>query len=190
MSYSDTARDAATACPPDREPLALRDEAFRELPLQQLARWALGAAYACHPKRIRHLPITLVWCAVDIARGGTRVPDPARVRKVPGTFGGVARDITPETVLAAARLGFFPWCHIGPLKWWTRASRMVLRNEAFHISKNMRRMLRKTSLRVTFDTAFGDVIRACAGQRKNRPYGLTWITPKIMHAYRSNRRGV
>ena len=35
-------------------------------------------------------------------------------------------DITSERVLAAARRGYFPWCHLGPLKWWTRRQRMVL----------------------------------------------------------------
>ena len=77
MSYAETARDASAAYPANRGPVARSDETFREPPLQKLARWTLGLAYACHPKRICHLPVTLLWCAADIARGGTRIPDPA-----------------------------------------------------------------------------------------------------------------
>jgi leucyl/phenylalanyl-tRNA--protein transferase len=43
--------------------------------------------------------------------------------------------------------------------------------------------MKKTDYRVTFDSAFDEVIKACAGRRKGRPSGLTWITPRIMHLY-------
>ena len=160
-----------------------RNELFRETPLQRALRWVLGLAYACKPKRLAALPYLWLWCALDMARGGTRVPDPARVKIIPDTFGGVARAISPETILAAARKGFFPWCHVGPLKWWTREQRMVLKPGDFRISKTTKRLMKKSAYRVTFDTAFDDVIKACAGRRKNRLYGLTWITPKMMRLY-------
>jgi leucyl/phenylalanyl-tRNA---protein transferase len=160
-----------------------RDGAFAEAPIFTLQRWVLGTIYALRPVRIGDLPYLLWHSARDLLRGGTRVPDPSRVSVRPDTFGGVCRDISPETVRAAARLGFYPWCHFGPMRWWTRRERMVLRTANFRMTKNLRRIMRKTSLRVTFDTAFDDVIRSCAGRRKNRIYGLTWITPKIMRLY-------
>lgn len=153
-----------------------------------LQRWVLGTIYALRPVRIADLPYLLWHSARDMMRGGTRVPDPARVARRPNGFGGVCRDISPETVRAAARLGFFPWCHFGPLRWWTREQRMVLSTADFRMSKNLRRIMRKTPLTVTFDQAFDDVIRACAGRRKNRIYGLTWITPTIMRLYSSLHR--
>jgi leucyl/phenylalanyl-tRNA---protein transferase len=52
-----------------------------------------------------------------------------------------------------------------------------------HMAKRLRRDMRKTDYRVTFDEAFDDVIKACAEPRKGRPLGLTWITPKIMRLY-------
>jgi len=162
---------------------ATRDELFRESPYDMGLRWFMGAAYACHPKRISSLPYLLYWTLADIARGGTDVPDQARTHNPPDTFGGVCRDITPEKIMTAARLGFFPWCHLGPLKWWTRSQRMVLVPSELHIPKRLRREMRKTTYKVTFDRAFDDVIKACAGHRKGRPTGLTWITPQIMRLY-------
>jgi leucyl/phenylalanyl-tRNA---protein transferase len=159
------------------------DGPFAEAPLFTLQRWVLGTVYALRPVRAGNLP-HLLWHSVrDLLRGGTRVPDPACVAVRPDGFGGVCRDISADTVRAAAKLGFFPWCHFGPLRWWTRKERMVLRTADFRMSKNLRRIMRKTPLSVTFDTAFDDVIRACAGLRKNRVYGLTWITPRIMRLY-------
>lgn len=169
---------------------AHRDGQFAERPLFTLQRWILGTLYALRPVRIGDLPHLLWHATRDVLRGGTRVPDPARTEARPDTFGGVCRDISPETVLAAARLGFFPWCHVGPMKWWTRSERMVLATRDFRMTKNLRRIMRKAPHRVTFDQAFDDVLRCCAGRRRNRLYGLTWITPTIMRLYSDlHRRG-
>ncbi len=159
-----------------------RSRLFRETPSETALRWIMGTAYAGHPKRVANLPALLWLTLADLARGGTIVPDPDATHAHPDTFAGVARDISPETILAAARLGFFPWCHFGPLKWWTRSERMVLFLNEQHTSKRLRRDMRKNPYRVTFDQAFDEVIKACAGPRKGRPQ-LTWITPQIMELY-------
>lgn len=163
---------------PDR-----RTRLFRETPAETASRWLMGTAYACQPKRIGNLP-RLLWAVLaDLARGGTAIPSRDATLSRPDTFAGVARDISPERVLAAARLGFFPWCHFGPLKWWTRQNRMVLPVAEAKISKNLKRIMRKNPYRVTFDQAFDEVIKACAGRRKGRRFALTWITPQIMRLY-------
>jgi leucyl/phenylalanyl-tRNA--protein transferase len=160
-----------------------RDALFRESASQTLQRWLWGTAYALMPRRAANVP-HLVWHVVcDLLRGGTRGPDPARTAPRPDTFGGVCRDASAETVLAAARLGFFPWCHVGPLKWWTRKERMVLFFDEHHIAKRLRRDMKKSPYRITFDEAFEDVIRACAGRRSYNRHSLTWITPQIMRLY-------
>lgn len=166
----------------EESPAARRRRLFRESPKAKLLRWIMGTAYACHPKRIADLPFLIWHTAVDMARGGTPLPSSATTHARPDTFAGVARDITPERVITAARRGFFPWCHVGPLKWWTRSERMVLFLGEHHIGKRLRREMRKTQLRVTFDEAFDEVIKACAEPRKGRPQ-LTWITPQIMRLY-------
>jgi leucyl/phenylalanyl-tRNA--protein transferase len=60
---------------------------------------------------------------------------------------------------------------------------MVLFLAEQHIAKRLKRDMKKSPYRVTFDTAFDQVIKACAGPRKGRPRGLTWITPQIMRLY-------
>lgn len=163
-------------------PLARRRRLFRETPQRKLLRWGLGTAYALHPKRIATLPFLIWYTLADLVRGGTALPSEATTRPLPDTFAGVARDITPERIIAAARRGYFAWCHVGPLKWWTRSKRMVIAPTDYHITKDARRLMRRGTYRVTFDLAFNDVIKACAEPRPGRPR-LTWITPQIMHLY-------
>ena len=140
---------------------------FRETLPETLERWLLGIAYVCHPKRIADLPqlcggySATLPAAAQPSRPGTSLSRP-------DTFAGVACGISPERVVAAARLGFFPLIHCGPLKWWTRTERMVLPLGAQRITKNLKRLMRKNAYRVTFDTAFDEVIKACAGRRKGR----------------------
>lgn len=160
-----------------------RRRLFRETPKEKLLRWLMGTAYACHPKRVADLPFLWWGMLADVARGGTAMPSAARTRARPDTFAGICRDISPEKILAAARQGYFPWCHLGPLKWWTRSKRTVLFLGEQHMAKRLRREMKKSPYRVTFDEAFDDVIKACAGPRKGRPRGLTWITPQIMRLY-------
>jgi leucyl/phenylalanyl-tRNA--protein transferase len=160
-----------------------RAELFRESWNTWAQRWVLGSVYALRPNRIATVPNLLWNCAADILKGGTAVPDPERTRPVPDTFGGVCRDISAETILAAAQKGFYPWCHCGPLKWWTREKRMVLFFHEYHIAKRLRRDMRKAPYRVTFDQAFPEVISACAGHRSYNRHSLTWITPQIMRLY-------
>jgi leucyl/phenylalanyl-tRNA---protein transferase len=95
-------------------------------------------------------------------RGGTVVPDPNRVVACPELMGGVCRNISADTILEASRFGFDPWCHYGPLKWWTRDMRMVLFFNEHHIGKNLRHDMRNKRYSVTFDEAFEDVVKACA----------------------------
>ncbi len=160
-----------------------RGHEFRETTRARLLRWIMGTAYACHPRRINDLPF-LIWGVVaDVIRGGTVLPSEDRDRARPDTFAGVCRDITPERIITAARRGYFPWRHVGPLKWWTRSQRTVLFLGEHHVSKRLRREMKKTRYRVTFDEAFDEVIAACAKPRKGRPLGLTWLTPRVMHLY-------
>lgn len=180
MSAQNTSNSANR---PSEAETARRDALFRESWNTWAQRWVLGTAYALKPVRIATVPHLLWNCATDLLKGGTVVPDPKRTKPVPDTFGGVARDISAKTVLAAARLGFYPWCHYGPLKWWTRERRMVLFFPEYHIAKRLRRDMKKAPYRVTFDEAFPDVITACAGRRSYNRHSLTWITPKIMQLY-------
>ena len=92
---------------------------------------------------------------------------------------GVGADLEPGTVLAGYRRGLFPMPirKRGPIGWWSPDPRAVLDLDALRVSRSLRQALRRYEIRV--DTAFDDVIRACANPK--RPKG--WIENRIIDAY-------
>ena len=91
-------------------------------------------------------------------------------------------DLTPEWLLSAYQQGIFPWYEEGqPILWWSPDPRLVLRPEALHVSRSLRKLLRKQTYRVTMDRDFPGVIAACAEPR--RESSGTWITDDMQAAY-------
>jgi leucyl/phenylalanyl-tRNA--protein transferase len=145
-------------------------------------RWTLGLAWALTPKRIGGVPgLARLWFNESLAPDHA-LPDPKRALDQPPGLAGIVHDFTLPTVLAAYRRGLYPWAHIGPLKWWSPPRRSLLFFKDFHISNNLRRLMRQGRYTVTFDRDLEGVIAACAGRRARR-WHLTWITPRIMRAY-------
>lgn len=107
-----------------------------------------------------------------------RLPDPEDAD--PAGIAGIGADLEPGTVLAAYRTGLFPM-HVDrgrTLGWWSPDPRGVLPLDRLHVSRSLRKSCDRMEIRV--DTAFDDVIAACADPR--RPHG--WITRDIQDAYR------
>lgn len=91
-------------------------------------------------------------------------------------------ELTAERVLEAYHHGIFPWYSEGqPVLWWSPDPRMVLRPEAFRLHRSLRKSLRNTRYEVRCDTAFGDVMQACAELRPDQ-HG-TWISEAVIAAY-------
>jgi leucyl/phenylalanyl-tRNA--protein transferase len=95
----------------------------------------------------------------------------------------VGGDLCPERLILAYQNGIFPWYNPGePILWWSPDPRLVLFPGELHISRSLRRILRKGMFQVTFNTRFREVITACA--RTKRPVGGgTWITAEMATAY-------
>jgi leucyl/phenylalanyl-tRNA--protein transferase len=95
----------------------------------------------------------------------------------------VGGDLRPERLLLAYSLGIFPWYHEGiPILWYSPDPRNVLEPDGLVVSRSLRKAIRRAPYRVTLDTAFGEVIRACA--RVPRPgQDGTWITSDMIRAY-------
>jgi leucyl/phenylalanyl-tRNA---protein transferase len=93
-------------------------------------------------------------------------------------------DLSPERILAAYRQGIFPWFSAGePILWWSPDPRMVLFPAEMKISRSLAKTLRNADYEVRLDTAFADVIGACAGTPRDGQPG-TWITAEMQIAYR------
>lgn len=90
---------------------------------------------------------------------------------------GMGADLEPGTLLAAYRTGLFPMPEGRSVGWWCPARRGVLPLDGLRVSRSLRRSARDFEIRV--DTAFADVVAACADPR--RPHG--WITARIARAY-------
>jgi leucyl/phenylalanyl-tRNA--protein transferase len=109
-------------------------------------------------------------------------PDTRNALNEPNGLLAVGGDLSPQRLVQAYRLGIFPWYQDDqPILWWSPSPRCILFPKDVHISKSLGKALRKSSLEVTFDTAFSDVMRACAEPRNYCEE--TWITDDMLTAY-------
>ncbi|HKJ77270.1 MAG TPA: leucyl/phenylalanyl-tRNA--protein transferase [Gammaproteobacteria bacterium] len=109
-------------------------------------------------------------------------PDPALALEEPNGLLALGGDLTPRRLLNAYRLGIFPWYSAGqPILWWTPDPRAVLFPERLHVSRSLRKALRRGTLTATLDTAFDAVVAACAEPRPDQDG--TWITEEMRAAY-------
>lgn len=95
----------------------------------------------------------------------------------------IGGDLSPIRLLNAYRHGIFPWYSAGqPILWWSPDPRMVFRTNGIRLSSRLRRELRRSPWVVTADTAFAQVIHACAQSPRAGQDG-TWITEEMQAAY-------
>ncbi len=95
----------------------------------------------------------------------------------------VGGDLNTERLILAYSLGIFPWYGPGdPILWWSPDPRLILEPERFHVSRRLARTIRQGDFRVTFNTAFQDVIKACASVPRRGQQG-TWIVDEMVKAY-------
>ena len=95
----------------------------------------------------------------------------------------IGGDLSPQRLLNAYRHGIFPWYSEGqPILWWAPDPRMVFRTEGVRLSSRFRRGLRHSTWQVRADTAFAEVMAACAGTPRPGQDG-TWITDAMQAAY-------
>ncbi|MBJ7220507.1 MULTISPECIES: leucyl/phenylalanyl-tRNA--protein transferase [unclassified Brenneria] len=107
-------------------------------------------------------------------------PDPINALDEPNGLLAIGGDLSVARLTAAYRQGIFPWYSPGePILWWSPDPRAVLFPGAFHISRSMKKFLRKHDFQVTLNHAFNDVIAACANEHD----GGTWISQEITLAY-------
>ena len=95
----------------------------------------------------------------------------------------IGGDLSVTRLLNAYRAGIFPWFSDNqPILWWSPDPRTLLFPERLHVSRSLRKSLRRQTCHVTFDTAFEEVIRHCAVTPRTGQDG-TWITNEMLHAY-------
>lgn len=91
-------------------------------------------------------------------------------------------ELTEDWLLTAYRHGIFPWFgDEEPILWWSPDPRMVLIPAEIRVRRSLRKVLRRRHFEVRVDTAFAEVMAACAAPRAGA--GGTWITPRMQAAY-------
>jgi leucyl/phenylalanyl-tRNA--protein transferase len=147
----------------------------------RLRRYALALGYLVRPVRVADAPAIALGTLRDLVIRPPRLP---RVERAVGKagFAGLVADPSPDAIVAAGRLGFYPSAHMGPLKWWSPPDRAIMALGDVDIAKRFRRTLRTTKMTVAFDQDFIGTMLACAAPRPGRT-PLTWITPRAMRLY-------
>lgn len=113
---------------------------------------------------------------------------PSPIFAEPDGLLAVGGDLSPDRLILAYANGIFPWYSAeDPILWWSPAPRMVLFPDELHVPKRLQRALNKNIFTVTANTAFEEVIVACANGAHRCSPG-TWITPEMQEAYTTLHR--
>jgi leucyl/phenylalanyl-tRNA--protein transferase len=111
-----------------------------------------------------------------------RFPPVERSLRDPNGLLAAGGDLSTQRLLEAYRHGIFPWYAEGePILWWSPDPRMVFATADIHVATRLKRWLKHCEWTIHADTAFADVVLACAAPR--RGHNGTWITHAIFDAY-------
>lgn len=99
----------------------------------------------------------------------------------------VGGDLSVPRLLDAYRHGIFPWFNPGePILWWSPDPRMVLFPQEVRVSRSLAKRMRQGGFEIRTDTAFTEVMKACAAPRRSHTHedvAGTWISPMMVTAY-------
>lgn len=100
--------------------------------------------------------------------------------------------LQPELLLYTYRFGLFPMADPDQgdgVYWMDPDPRGILPLDAFHVPKNLRKLVRREPFEVSADRDFEAVMRACAAPASGRE--STWISEELIEVYTAlHRRGV
>lgn len=114
-------------------------------------------------------------------------PPVERALKEPNGLLCAGADLSLERLLAAYRLGIFPW-YSGdePILWWSPDPRMVLFCDELKVPRSLAKSVRNKGYVLRVDTAFREVLAGCAAPRRGE--GGTWLGEHMRIAYAALHR--
>ncbi len=97
----------------------------------------------------------------------------------------IGGDLQVESLLLAYKRGIFPWPinEDFPLAWFAPNPRGLIDFKDLHISKSLKKTLRKESFIIKYNTNFEAVIMNCSMITNRKGQSETWITQDIINAY-------
>lgn len=93
--------------------------------------------------------------------------------------------LTVDDVLHAYTIGLFPMAETAgdsPTFWVEPTDRGIIPLSDFHLPKRLKKTLKQTPFTIRCDTAFTEVMQACAARSLGRDE--TWINNEILRVYR------
>jgi len=88
-------------------------------------------------------------------------------------------ELTPEIVLHGYRLGIFPMAdEFGEISWYSPDPRCIFEYDRFRVPRSLRQVIRRGTFETRANTAFDQVIGACADRSEG-----TWISPGFAAVY-------
>lgn len=107
-------------------------------------------------------------------------PNPILAR--PDGLLAVGGDLSVERLLLAYTHGIFPWYSPGEeIMWWCPKERFVIFPKEIHISRSMKKYMKKHKLQVLLNRDFADTIHRCRMKREFEEG--TWISDEMEEAY-------
>lgn len=94
----------------------------------------------------------------------------------------IGGDLSVERLILAYSNGIFPWYNEGdPILWWCPKERFIIRPENIHISRSMKKYMKKHKTAIRMNRDFSDTMHRC---RTKREFTVgTWITTDMEIAY-------
>ena len=90
--------------------------------------------------------------------------------------------LSVDLLLSAYAQGIFPMAHEdGQIYWYAPDPRAILPLDGLHVSRSLMRLIRSGRYEIRFNTAFLEVMMACAASGPDREE--TWINDEIIEAY-------
>ncbi|KZN14695.1 leucyl/phenylalanyl-tRNA--protein transferase [Marinomonas sp. TW1] len=109
-------------------------------------------------------------------------PQPHKALQDPEGLSAMGGDLSTPRLIHLYQHGFFPWySEPDPILWWHPEHRCVLLPNHFHLSKSLKKALKKSDMQFSINQAFHQVISHCSDLRA-RNEG-TWISDDIKQAY-------
>ncbi|MDX1960012.1 MAG: leucyl/phenylalanyl-tRNA--protein transferase [Leptospiraceae bacterium] len=90
----------------------------------------------------------------------------------------IGGDFSPERLFYAYANGIFPWTE-SPIRWYSPDPRAIFNLDEIHISRTIKRKIRKKVFRITTNVAFREVMIGCS----HRINETSWITEGFITGY-------
>lgn len=97
----------------------------------------------------------------------------------------IGGDLEVSSLMLAYSRGIFPWpvSDEFPLAWFSPDPRGVLKTANLHLSRSLKKEIRKGHFQVSFNRNFEGVIRGCAESTNRKNQEGTWISEDIIRGY-------